>query len=68
MKLNGAWEMADKFTDGEKIYLLKLFRQDQNIASLYASTESSKIRRGYALSELAQYQNEIHAIDKEGDE
>lgn len=67
-KLNGTWGAADKFTDGQKIFLLKLFRQDQAIASLYASTENSKIRRGYALSELVPYKNEIDNIDREDDE
>lgn len=67
-KLNGAWGTADKFTDGQKIILLKLFRQDQNIASLYASTENSRVRRGYALLELEPYQNEIDAFDREDQE
>ena len=67
-KLNGAWGATDNFTDGQKIYLLKLFRQDQGIASLYASTENSRIRRGYALSELAQFKNEIDEFDREGQE
>ena len=69
-KLNGAWGgggAADKFTNGQKIILLKLFRQDQAIASLYASTENSKIRCGYALIELAPYQNEIDNFDREDD-
>jgi hypothetical protein len=66
-KLNGAWGAADKFTDGQKIILLKLFRQNQAIASLYASTENSRVRRGYALSELEPYQNEIDAIDNDSD-
>jgi hypothetical protein len=65
LKLNGAWGTADKFTDGQKIILLKLFRQDQAIASLYASTESSRIRRGYALSELKPYQSEVDRFDSE---
>jgi hypothetical protein len=64
-KLNGAWGTADKFTDGQKIFLLKLFRQNQGIASLYASTENSRVRRGYALTELEPYQNEIDNFDRE---
>lgn len=64
-KLNGAWGVADKFTDGQKIILLKLFRQNQGIASLYASTENSRVRRGYALIELEPYQNEIDNFDRE---
>ena len=62
-KLNRAWGKADKFTTGQQIYLLKLFCHDQNIASIYASTENSRIRRGYALTELEQYQEVIKAID-----
>jgi hypothetical protein len=65
LKLNGPWGAADKFTDGQKIVLLKLFRKDQAIASLYASTESSRIRRGYALSELEPYKDEIDDLDRE---
>jgi hypothetical protein len=64
-KLNGAWGVADKFTDGQKIVLLKLFRQDPGIASLYASTENSRVRRGYALIELEPFQNEVDIFDKE---
>ena len=64
-KLNGAWGAADKFTDSQKIFLLKLFREDQGMASLYASTENSRIHRGYAMSELKQYQKEIDSFDKE---
>lgn len=64
-KLNGAWGAVDKFTDGQKIVLLKLFRQDQAIASLYASTENSRVRRGYALIELQPYQSEIDSYDAE---
>lgn len=67
-KLIGSWGVADKFTDGQKIVLLKLFRQDQAIASLYASNENSRLRRGYAMSELEPYQNDIDIIDKEGQE
>lgn len=67
-KLNGAWGTADKFTDGQKIMLLKLFRQDQGIASLYASTENSRVRRGYALAELKPYQKEIDSFDREDSE
>ena len=65
LKLNGAWGVADKFTDGQKIVLLKLFHQDQAIASLYASTENSRICHEYILSELAPYQNEIDSFDRE---
>jgi hypothetical protein len=64
-KLNGAWGVADRFTDGQKIILLKLFRQNQGIASLYASTETSRVRRGYALVELEPFQKEIDAFDNE---
>jgi hypothetical protein len=60
--------VADKFTDGQKIILLKLFRQDQGIASLYASTENSRVRCGYALVELEPYQNEIDNFDREASE
>ena len=67
-KLNGAWGAADKFTDGQKIILLKLFHQNQGIASLYASTENSRVHRGYALIELEPYQNEIDTFDKELEE
>jgi hypothetical protein len=67
-KLNGAWGVADKFTDGQKIILLKLFRQNQGIASLYASTENSRVRRGYALSELEPYKTEIDNFDREIEE
>jgi hypothetical protein len=67
-KLNGAWGVADKFTDGQKIYLLKLFRENQAIASLYASTENTRIRRGYALSELQQYQAQIDSFDRDLEE
>jgi hypothetical protein len=64
-KLNGAWGTEDKFSDGQKIVLLKLFRQNQAIASLYASTANSRVRRGYALSELEPYQSEIDHFDAE---
>lgn len=64
-KLNGAWGAEDKFTDGQKIVLLKLFRQNQAIASLYASTENCRVRRGYALSELEPFQSEIDGYDME---
>ena len=67
-KLNGAWGVADKFTDGQKIMLLKLFCQDQGITSLYASTENSRARRGYALVELEPYQKEIDNFDMEEDD
>jgi hypothetical protein len=66
-KLTGAWGAQDKFTDGQKIVLLKLFRQNQAIASLYASTSNSRVRRGYALSELEPHQNEIDHYDAEED-
>lgn len=58
-KLNGAWGIADKFTDGQKIILLKLFHQNQAKASLYASTENSWVCHGYALSELELFKNEV---------
>lgn len=64
-KLNGAWGAADKFTDGQKITLLKLFRENQAIASLYASTENTRIRRGYVLMELEPYKDEIDNFDRE---
>ena len=65
-KLNGAWGAADKFTIGQKIILLKIFCQDQGIASLYASTKNGQVvRHGYALVELAPYQNEIDNFDRE---
>jgi hypothetical protein len=68
LKLNGAWGAADKFTDGQKIILLKLFRQDQGIASLYASTENGRVRRGYVLVELEPYQKDIDSFDREDPE
>ena len=64
-KLNGTWGDTDKFTDGQKIILLKLFRKDQAIASLYASNNNSRLRRRYILSELEPYQAEIESIDRE---
>lgn len=67
VKLNGAWGAADKFTDGQKIYLLKLFSQKQAVASVYASTENSRVRRGYALSELEPFKDQIDDIDREED-
>jgi hypothetical protein len=68
LKLNGAWGVADRFTDGQKIVLMKLFHQNQAITSLYASTENSKIRRGYILSELTPYQDEIDSVDREDED
>lgn len=64
-KLNGAWGTMDKFTDGQKIVLLKLFRQNHGIASLYASTENSRVRRGYVLSELEPHQAEVDSYDND---
>ena len=64
-KLNGSWGTEDKLTDGQKIVLLKLFRQNQGIASLYASTENSRVRRGYVLSELEPHQDEVDSYDND---
>jgi hypothetical protein len=64
-KLTGAWGVADKLTDGQKVVLLKLFRRDQAIASLYASTVNSRLRRGYVLSELEPYKDEVDNFDRD---
>ena len=68
LKLNGAWGVEDRFTDGQKIVLLRLFRQNQAIASLYASTENSRVRRGYILSELVPFQDEVDSYEIEDSE
>jgi hypothetical protein len=68
LKLNGAWGVEDRFTDGQKIVLLRLFRQNQAIASLYASTENSRVRRGYILSELVPFQDEVDSYKIEDSE
>jgi hypothetical protein len=64
-KLTGAWGDADKLTDGQKVVLLKLFRRDQAIASLYASTENSWLHCGYVLSELEPYKDEVDNFDRD---
>ena len=68
LKLNGAWGVEDRFTDGQKIVLLRLFRQNQAIASLYASTENSQVCRGYILSELVPFQDEVDSYEIEDSE
>lgn len=62
-KLNGTWGQEDCLTYGQKIVLLKLFRSVDYMASMYASMEDGRLRRGWVLSELIPHQTEIAQLD-----
>jgi hypothetical protein len=64
-KLMGAWGQEDRFTHGEKVILMKLFRKDVSMATMYTMSTESRLRRDWAISELEAYRDEIAKFDQD---
>jgi hypothetical protein len=64
-RLNGEWGKQDKLTNGQKVVLLRLFRQELNIASMYIANTSGSLRRRWIKTELGPYWEEIKEIDEQ---
>ena len=67
-RLNGEWGKQDKLTNGQKVVLLRLFRQELNIASMYIANTSGSLHRRWIKTELGPYWEEIKEIDEQDED
>jgi hypothetical protein len=65
LKLMGAWGQEDRFMHGEKVILMKLFRKDVSMATMYTISTESWLHRDWAISELEAYRDEIAKFDQD---